>query len=108
MSVMSEERKQQILTAMVAELERQATESGAPRPAPSTGDSARMVAVGNEIDVVALATAVDAALGADTLEAGPNPADVNGAPTPGSSPKGAYVRFDEGKTPEELNASNDE
>jgi hypothetical protein len=83
---MSEERKQQILDAIKTEL---ATSGG-------------------RMDPLALATAIDAALGGDTLEAGPSPANINGAPAPGSSPKGAYARSDEGKTPDELNASNDD
>ena len=83
---MSEERKQQILDAINAELKTQ----------------------GGTLNPLALAAAIDIALGGDTLEAGPNPANTNGLPGAGSSPKGAYVRFDEGKTPEELNASNDE
>jgi hypothetical protein len=60
------------------------------------------------VDAEALATAIDAALGADTLEAGPAPADVAGPPGAGSSPKGAYFDADEGKTPDQLNAANDE
>ena len=60
------------------------------------------------IDPDALATAIDAALGGDTLEAGPAPARVDGSPGAGSSPKGAYADTDEGKTPDELNAANDE
>jgi len=91
---MSEERKQRILAAIIGELERQSAD--------------RERAPAGEIDAIALATAVDAALGADTLEAGANPANTAGAAGAGSSPKGAYLSFDEGKTPDELNASNDE
>ncbi|MEO8882802.1 MAG: hypothetical protein ABI377_05220 [Devosia sp.] len=83
---MSEERKQLILNAINIELARQ----------------------GGEIDPMVLATAVDAALGADTLEAGSRPANTTGAPGAGSSPKNAYANADEGKTPDELNAANDE
>ena len=47
-------------------------------------------------------------LGADTLEDEPRPANTAGAAAPGSSPKGAYSRVDEGRRPDELNASNDD
>ena len=103
---MSEERKQRILTALLAELDAQSSETGKPQPA-AQGDDHRY-RISGEIDVIALATAVDAALGADTLEAGHNPADTTGGEGAGSSPGGIEPRPDEGKRPEELNASNDE
>lgn len=103
---MSEERKQRILTALLAELDAQSSEAGKPQPA-APGDDHRY-RISGEIDVIALATAVDAALGADTLEAGHNPADTTGGEGAGSSPGGIEPRPDEGKRPEELNASNDE
>ena len=83
---MSEERKQQILEAINRELEVQ----------------------GGRIDPLSLAAAIDQALGADTLEDEQRPANTAGAAAPGSSPKGAYSRVDEGRTPDELNASNDD
>ena len=55
-----------------------------------------------------MAAAIDAALGADTLEATDRPADTKGDAGAGSSPKGVYARTDEGRTPDELNASNDD
>jgi len=63
---------------------------------------------GGQVDPLALATAIDAALGADTLEAGRRAADISGPPGAGASPKGAYARIDEGRTPGQLNASNDD
>ena len=86
---LSEERRQKILDAINAEVARQ-----------GRGNTS--------IDAATLAAAVDAALGGDTLEAGPNPADTKGPAAPGSSPKGAYARTDEGKTPDQLDASNDD
>jgi len=83
---MSDERKQVILNAINIELARQ----------------------DGRIDSLALAAAIDAALGSDTLEAGAHPANTAGAPGAGSSPKGSYANADEGKTPDELNAANDE
>ena len=83
---MSEERRQQILSAITAELARQA----------------------GQLDTVALAAAIDRALGADTLQADPHPADIAGPPGAGASPKGIYARVDEGRSPEQLNASNDD
>jgi len=88
---MSDERKQRILDAINTEMKTQ----------------------GASLDPLALATAIDAALGGDVLEAGRNPAAAGaamaGAPGAGSSPKdGRYVTADEGKTPDELDASNDE
>ena len=83
---MSEERKQQILEAITVELK----------------------SSGGRVDPSALATAIDRALGADTLDAGRAPANTRGAPGAGSSPKDAYTRADEGKTPEQLDASNDD
>ena len=103
---MSEERKQRILTALLAELDTQSFETGKPQPAAQDNDHRYQIA--GEIDVIALATAVDAALGADTLEAGHNPANTTGGAGAGSSPGGVEPRPDEGKRPEELNASNDE
>jgi hypothetical protein len=86
----SEERKQQILNAINVELRTQ----------------------GNALDPVALAGAIDAALGGDALEAGANlaagNAAMNGAVSAGSSPKGRYTSTDEGKTPDQLDASNDD
>jgi hypothetical protein len=63
---------------------------------------------GGNVDPLALASAIEAALGADTLEAGRRPADTEGPPGAGASPKGAYARVDEGRTPGQLNASNDD
>jgi hypothetical protein len=87
---MGEERKQQILEAIQAEL----------------------ASNGGNVDPAMLAAAIDRALGADTLEAGRNPdaarSALHGAETAGSSPKGAYARADEGKTPEELDTGNDD
>lgn len=83
---MSDERKQRILETITAELK----------------------ASGGRIDPLGLAAAIDAALGADTLEADGAPADTRGPPGAGASPKGAYARIDEGRTPDELNASNDD
>jgi|GEM_PF-3199040 len=83
---MSEERKQLILDTLTAELK----------------------ASGGRVDPQALAAAIDDALGADTLEAGQRPADTRGGALAGSSPKGAYAQVDEGRTPDELNASNDD
>lgn len=83
---MSDERKQLILETINTELRAQ----------------------GGTLDPLALASAIDAALGADTLEAGRRAADTDGPPGPGSSPKGAYARADEGRTPGQLNASNDD
>ncbi|HVX81652.1 MAG TPA: hypothetical protein VHB23_09745 [Devosiaceae bacterium] len=82
---MSEERKQRILDAINTELKAQ----------------------GGVVNPLGLATAIDEALGADTLEANTvaTPPESLG---PGSSPKGVYARVDEGKTPAELNASNDD
>ena len=51
---------------------------------------------------------IDFVSSADTLEAGPQPANLNVSAGAGSSPKGVYARAGEGKTPDELNASNDE
>ena len=76
---MSEARKQQILNAIQSELRRS----------------------GGKADPLALATAIDRALDADT-GAG---SGVAGAP---ASPEGAYAGADEGRTPAELNASNDD
>ena len=75
---MSEARKQQILNAIQSELRRS----------------------GGKIDPLALATAIDRALDADT-----GARSVAGAP---ASPEGAYAGADEGRTPAELNASNDD
>lgn len=75
---MSEARKRLILAAISAELQAQ----------------------GGRVDPLGLATAIDRAL--DTSGAGGKPADA------ASSPKGAYILADEGRTPEELNASNDD
>lgn len=83
---MSDERKQVVLNAINIELARQ----------------------DGKIDPLVLAAAIDAALGSDTLEAGSRPANTAGAPGAGSSPKGSYGTTDEGKTPDELNAANDE
>lgn len=77
---MSEARKRLILAAISAELQAQ----------------------GGRVDPLGLATAIDRALEADTRGAGGKPADA------ASSPKGAYILADEGRTPEELNASNDD
>jgi hypothetical protein len=83
---MSQERKQIILNAINIELGRQ----------------------DGKIDSLVLATAIDAALGGDTLEAGSRSVNTAGKPGAGSSPKGGYAGADEGKTPDELNAANDE
>jgi hypothetical protein len=104
----SEERKEQILDALVAELKRQAGEARAAAPSLSDGGGARRYRVNGEVDAIALATAIDAALGGDALEADPAPVRTAPATGAGSSPRGAYARADEGKTPEDLNASNDE
>ncbi|HTJ57956.1 MAG TPA: hypothetical protein VL418_10380 [Devosiaceae bacterium] len=103
---MSEERRQRILTALTRELDRQASADRSDTA--GQGGERRFVLNGGALDLVALATAIDAALGADTLEAGLNPANTNGPEGAGSSPKGAYSAADEGKRPDELDASNDE
>ena len=83
---MSEERKHRIADTITTELKNS----------------------GGRIDPLALAAAIDDALGADTLEADSVAADTKGPPGAGSSPKGVYSRIDEGKTPADLNASNDD
>jgi len=83
---MSDERKQLILEAINTELKTQ----------------------GGKVNPLALASAIDAALGADTLEAGRRAATTDGPPGAGSSPKGAYAKTDEGRTPDQINASNDD
>jgi hypothetical protein len=83
---MTEERKQQILTALVEELERQAGEDRRGHPRLNDRGSDRLVGVEGDPSA--------------SLPAGP--------PGPGASPKGAYAKADEGKTPDQLNASNDE
>jgi hypothetical protein len=57
--------------------------------------TAELRARGGKIDPPALATVIDAALDAAPAATGP-------------SPEGAYAKADEGRTPDELNASNDE
>lgn len=89
---MGEVRTERILAALAEELRRQAG-GRAPEAGSMHFDGA--------INLVALAQAVDLALGGD-----PNDATAGGAP--GASAKGAYRRADEGKTPDELNASNDD
>lgn len=106
---MSEERRQRILVALRSELDRQAGEERPGRPR-LADRSDRSLSVVGEVDLVALATAIDAALGADarpaaTTAAGDLPGGPQGA---GASPKGAYATVDEGRTPDQLNASNDE
>ena len=86
---MSAERQQAILSALSAELARQAGVGGAALKLSGIA-SDRLVGIDGKVDVLALATAIDAALGGDTLDAGP-PTDA-----------------DEGLTPDELDASNDE
>jgi hypothetical protein len=107
---MTEERKQHILTALVEELERQAGEDRRGHPRLNDRGSERLVGVEGDIDLIALATAIDARLGGDALEVEGDPAAPlpAGPPGPGASPKGAYAKADEGKTPDQLNASNDE
>jgi hypothetical protein len=102
---MSAERQQLILRALRDELTRQAGEESEMPPRISGAVTDRLVAVDGQIDLIALATAIDAALGGDTLEAGPSEADTKGPRGAGSSPKGAA---DQGLTPDELDASNDE
>lgn len=80
---MADARKQQILAALTAELGRS----------------------GGKVDPLALATAIDRALDTEPSEARPNAADAAG---PGASAEGAYASTDEGRTPAELNASNDD
>lgn len=87
-------RQELIREALRAALAQQ--QSGAPVSDP---DNDRFVAVNGWIDLAALADAVRAALGESA------PADD--AP-PGGSAEGAYARTDEGRTPDELDASNDE
>ncbi len=103
---MSEERRQAILLALRDELARQSREKSAVPPRISGPITDRLVAVDGQIDLVALAMAVDAAQGGDTLEAGPAPADVAGPPGRGASPK--HPAAEQGLTPDELDASNDE
>ena len=67
-----------------------------------------MTAINGEVDLTALAVAIDAALGADTLDPAPRAADRSASRGTGSNPNGAYARTDEGKTPDQLNASNDD
>jgi hypothetical protein len=95
---MSQKRKEQILMAIARELDRQTTSARPDAGELSTPKEENRYLVTGEIDIVALAAAVDQALDAGE----PDPA------TASASPKGAYLRVDEGKKPDELNASNDE
>jgi hypothetical protein len=105
---MSEERQETIVEALRNELRRQAEDARPAAPRLASGSAAQMTAINGEVDLTALAVAIDAALGADTLD--PAPRAPLGAPQTGvkASPRGVYARADEGKTPDQLNASNDE
>jgi hypothetical protein len=105
---MSEERQETIVEALRNELRRQAAERRPAAPQIGPGSAAQMAAISGEVDLTALAVAIDAALGADTLDPIPQPAGRSLPPGAGSSPKGAYAKADEGMTPDELDASNDE
>jgi hypothetical protein len=91
---MGSERRDEIVAGLRAALVRQ---TGAGPTADPAED--RFVAVNGRLDLVALADAVLAALG----EAAPA---RNGPP--GKSARGVYAGADEGMTPDELDASNDE
>jgi hypothetical protein len=83
---MSQERRDTILEALLAELERQSGEArpNAPKLSGRFGDHA--YAIDGQVDLLALATAIDGALGGDALTARP---------------------VDEGRSPEDLTAEND-
>jgi hypothetical protein len=91
---MAGERRDQIMTGLRTALARQADAAPAADPA-----NDRFVVVSGRLDLVALADAVLAALG-ESAPAGSGP--------PGRSARGAYAAADEGMTPDELDASNDE
>jgi hypothetical protein len=91
---MGSERRDQIVAGLRAALARQAGAS----PVTDAADD-RFIAVNGRLDLAALADAVLTALG----EAAPA---RSGAP--GKSARGAYAVVNEGMTPDELDASNDE
>lgn len=105
---MSEERQETIAEALRNELARQAGDARPAAPRLAAGSAAQMAAITGEVDLTALAVAIDAALGADTLAPAPRAVDPGMSGSAHSSPKGLYARADEGKTPDQLNASNDE
>lgn len=91
---MESERRDGIVAGLRAALARQAGASPVADPA-----NDRFIAVNGRLDLEALADAVLAALGeAAPARSGP----------PGRSARGAYAVADEGMTPDELDASNDE
>jgi len=91
---MASERRDEIVAGLRAALVRQAGATPVADPADD-----RFITVNGRLDLTTLADAVLAALGeAAPARSGP----------PGKSARGAYAIADEGMTPDELDASNDE